>query len=68
MNKTVEKVKTLSNKLFHFCCFGGTSDSGSYGFPPSYLRAATQMDLFEPFYDNVMQPIICDKFELEMLV
>lgn len=71
MNKTLEKVKTLSNTLFHLCCFGGASDGGSYGygFPQSYLRTATtQMNLIEPFYDDVMQPMICDKFDVEMFV
>lgn len=72
MNKTVEKVKRLSNNLFQFCCFGGASDGGSYGygFPSNYLRAAaaTQMNLIEPFHDDVMQPMICDNFDVEMFV
>ena len=71
MNKTAENVKTLSFKLLQCCCFGGPTDGGSYGygFPQTYLRTATtQMNLFEPFYDDVMQPIICDKFDVEMFV
>lgn len=69
MNKTVEKVKTLSSDLFHFCCFGGASDGGNYGFPQNYLRTASaQVNLFEPFYDDVMQPICFDKFDVKTFV
>lgn len=66
MNKTFEKVKTTAKDLCRFCCFG--SASSGYGFTPAYSRTArTQMNLIEPFYDDVMQPI-CDNFDVEMFV
>lgn len=67
MNKTFEKVKSFSKDVFHFCCFG--SASVPYGFSHAYSRAATtQVNLIEPYFDDVMNPI-CDNFDdVEMLV
>lgn len=66
MNKTFEKIKDISNKLFYCCCFGSTTDS--YGFSHAYSRAAnTQLNLIEPYFDDVMQPIY-DDCNVEMLV
>lgn len=66
MNKTLKKVKDLPSKIFHFCCFGSSPDS--YGFSHAYSRTATtQLNLIEPYFDDVMQPI-CDNFHVEMFV
>lgn len=67
MNKTFEKVKTFSKDVFHFCCFG--SASVPYGFSHAYSRAATtQVNLIEPYFDDVMFPM-CDNFnDVKMFV
>lgn len=65
MNKTFEKVKGLSNRFFHFCCFGSAT---GYGFSHAYSRtAARQIDQIEPYFDDVMLPI-CDNLDVEMFV
>lgn len=67
MSKTTfDKVKTLSKIFFRYCCFG--SASGVYGFSDAYSRTATtQMNLIEPYFDDVTLPI-CDNFDVEMFV
>lgn len=63
MNKTFDKVTALGNKFFNFCCLG--SASGSYG----YSRTATaNINLIDPFFDDVMQPIYDDNFHVKMFV
>jgi hypothetical protein len=65
MNKTFERVKDLAKSIFHYCCFGSAS---GYGFSQAYSRAAqTEMNLIEPYLDDVTQPIF-DNLDVEMFV
>jgi hypothetical protein len=67
MNKTFEKVKTLTKGVFHFCCFGSTQVP--YGFSHVYSRAqTTRVNLAEPYFDDVMHPICDDYDDVEMFV
>lgn len=66
MNKTYEKVKTLTKSVFHFCCFGSTQVP--YGFSHVYTRAPTRMNLAEPYFDDAMHPICDDYADVELFV
>lgn len=67
MNKTFEKVKTFTKDFFHFCCLG--SATAPYGFSHVYSRAATtQVNLIEPYFDDVMNPMCENYDDVEMLV
>lgn len=66
MKKSFEKAETFGKKILNLCCYGNSS--GVYGFSNAYSRAATtQLNLIEPYFDDVMQPI-CDNFHVEMFV
>lgn len=61
-----ERAETFGKKILQVCCLGSTS--GVYGFSHAYSRAATtQLNLIEPYFDDVMLPI-CDNFHVEMFV
>lgn len=65
MNKSFGKVRGIATRLAQFCCFGNAT---GFGYAQSYSRATTtQINLIEPYFDDVMQPI-CDGFDVEMFV
>lgn len=68
MEKTFEKVKKMTRDVFHYCCFGSTA-GGVYSY--AYSRPTAQMNLIEPFLDDVIQNLAdksIDDYDVDMFV